>query len=64
MKKSLRARSSSLLNWIKGREVNWLSVLGFALVSFGIGMIFLPAGFIAGGVSLLLLEWSVEVNGA
>lgn len=64
MKKALRARWSVALNAIKGREVNWLSVLGFALVSCGIGMIFLPAGLIAGGISLLLLDWSVEVNGA
>lgn len=64
MKKKFTARWSALLTAIKDREVNWLSVFGFALVSCGIGMIFLPAGLIAGGISLLLLDWSVEVNGA
>jgi uncharacterized membrane-anchored protein YitT (DUF2179 family) len=33
-----------------------LTVGGLTLVSFGIGLMFVPAGVIAGGVSLLLLE--------
>lgn len=48
-----------------GRTVkeNSFRVIGLGMVSFGIGMIFPPAGVIAGGIALLLIEWSVEEDG-
>lgn len=39
-----------------------LAVGGLTLVSVGIGMIFYPAGWIAMGLSLLLLEQRAERN--
>lgn len=44
-------------------RANSLRVVGLGLVSFGIGMIFPPAGVIAAGLALLLIEWSVEEDG-
>lgn len=50
----------AVATYFRSTKLNWLRISGLAMVSFGIGMIFLPAGFIAGGISLLLIEWSVE----
>jgi hypothetical protein len=37
-----------------------LDISGLAVISLGIGLIFMPAGVIAGGVSLLLLGWRLS----
>jgi len=37
-----------------------LAIMGLCVVSFGVGLIFTPAGVILGGVSLLIMEWRMS----
>lgn len=55
-------RAKRVVAIVKGHHLNSVGFLGLCLVAFGIGMIFIPAGVIAGGIALLLMEWSVEEN--
>lgn len=37
-----------------------LVILGLTLISIGVGMIFAPAGIIAGGLSAFVLEFRID----
>lgn len=49
--------------FVKQHQMRSYRYAGLAMVCYGIGMIFAPAGVIAGGIALLLIEWSVEEDG-
>lgn len=58
-----------MLRWrvLRGARTALLTLAGFGLIAWGAAMIYLPAGLIAGGASLLLIEaltGEPEANGA
>lgn len=40
----------------------WLSVVGLAAITWGVGLMFLPAGCIVGGFSALLLDVAIGMT--
>lgn len=36
---------------------------GLAVIAFGIGLIYIPAGLIAAGIALCFVGWAVESDG-
>lgn len=40
----------------------WLSVVGLAAITWGVGLMFLPAGCIVGGFSALLLDRAIDMT--
>lgn len=61
LKKAAQKVGSTALNLFMHSQI-LLAFGGLAMVSFGISLIFMPAGVIVGGVSLLLLEWRLSEN--
>lgn len=49
------SKNSKKINFDKLRQL-CLALLGLGLVSLGIGLIFIPAGVIAGGIALIIIN--------
>lgn len=62
-KKTFQKNLGRAVAYFSTTKLNWLRIIGLGMVAFGIGMISLPFGVIAGGIALLLIEWSVEEDG-
>jgi DMSO/TMAO reductase YedYZ heme-binding membrane subunit len=61
-RKAVLSRAFKKLGTLKWKVVQQYSyaLSGLGMVALGIGMIYLPAGVIAGGLALLIMEWRVS----
>lgn len=51
---------TAALAWSVGARSELLSLLGLAAVAFGVGLIYIPAGVITGGLALLVAARAAE----
>ena len=51
-------RSAS--NWLRGHRASMLELAGLVLVAIGAGLIYLPAGLIAGGISAVFVAQGID----
>ena len=45
---------------VRSRITDILDIVGLAVVVFGVGLVYMPAGVILGGLSCVLLGWKID----